>query len=120
VARVLTGPTLSPLGLLVTKVITPALPFEAKYVPGPPKRFAQGMGAVFTVTAAVLTFGFGQFGAAQVLLGLLIVPAALEAFVGFCVGCQIFKGLMRLGVIPEEICQECANIWARDARPTPA
>ena len=28
VARVLTGPTLSPLGQLVTRVITPALPIE--------------------------------------------------------------------------------------------
>ncbi len=35
VARVLTGPTLSPLGQLVTRVITPALPFEARMVPGP-------------------------------------------------------------------------------------
>jgi hypothetical protein len=44
VARVLSGPTLSPLGQLVTRVITPALPFEGKSVPGPPKRFAQGIG----------------------------------------------------------------------------
>ena len=41
VARVLTGPTLSPLGLLVTNVITPRLPVEPHYVPGPPKRFAR-------------------------------------------------------------------------------
>ncbi len=42
VARVLTGPTLSPLGQLVTKVVTPRLPLPAKYVAGPPKRFAAG------------------------------------------------------------------------------
>src|SRR5262245_10360550 len=42
VARVLTGPTLSPLGQLVTRVITPSLRRPAKLVPGPPKRFAQG------------------------------------------------------------------------------
>lgn len=120
VARVLTGPTLSPLGQLVTRVLTPALPFEAKLVPGPPKRFAQGIGAVFTVTAAILTYAFGQFSAAQVLLGVLIVPAALEAFVGFCVGCQIFKGLMRLGVIPDEICEQCANIWSRQPAGAPS
>ena len=45
VARVLTGPSLSPLGQLSTRVLTPNLPFAAKYVPGPPKRFAQGIGA---------------------------------------------------------------------------
>src|SRR5690242_10923962 len=59
VARVLTGPTLSPLGQLVTRVITPRLPVPPKYVAGPPKRFAQGIGATLTVTAAVLHFGFG-------------------------------------------------------------
>src|SRR5439155_16585709 len=53
-ARVATGPKLSPLGLLVTRVLVPALPFEKREVPGPPKRFAQAIGAVFTVTAATL------------------------------------------------------------------
>src|SRR5688572_26966340 len=60
VARVLAGPTLSPLGLLVTRVITPRLRIPAKLVPGPPKRFAQGIGAAFSVTALVLAVGFGQ------------------------------------------------------------
>jgi len=40
-ARVLTGPTLSPLGQLATRVVAPRLPVEPKLVPGPPKRFAQ-------------------------------------------------------------------------------
>src|SRR3954462_1589296 len=53
-ARVLTGPKLSPLGLLVTRVVTPRLPFPEKPVPGPPKRFAQGIGLAFSATAAVL------------------------------------------------------------------
>src|SRR3954468_15017753 len=44
VARVLTGPKASPLGQLVTRVVTPRLPVPAKLVPGPPKRFAQGIG----------------------------------------------------------------------------
>ena len=55
VARVLAGPTLSPLAQLVTRVLTPALGREPRLVPGPPKRFAQGIGAAVTVTAAVLT-----------------------------------------------------------------
>ena len=45
VARVLTGPKLSPLGQLVTKGITPRLDVDPRYVPGPPKRFAQAIGA---------------------------------------------------------------------------
>lgn len=115
-ARVLTGPSLSPLGQLVTRVITPALPVEPKLVPGPPKRFAQAIGAAFTVTAAVLTYGFDAFGAAQVVLGVLVVAASLEAFAGFCLGCQVFALLMRAGLIPDSVCEECNDIWARRER----
>jgi hypothetical protein len=115
VARVLTGPTLSPLGQLVTRVITPRVPWPPKLVPGPPKRFAQGIGAVFTVTVAVLTYGFDAFAAGQVLLGVLLIPASLEAFAGWCMGCAIFGQLMRVGVIPESVCEACADI--RLARP---
>ena len=58
-ARVLTGPTLSPLGQLATRVIAPRLPAAPRPVAGPPKRFAQAMGVVFSTTAVVLWFGFG-------------------------------------------------------------
>ncbi|MGQ0830691.1 MAG: DUF4395 domain-containing protein [Microthrixaceae bacterium] len=112
VARVLTGPRLSPLGLLVTRVITPALPFEPRLVPGPPKRFAQGIGAAFTLTALVATYGFGRFDVAQVVLGMLVVAASLEAFVGLCLGCKAFALLMRVGVIPPEVCEACNDIWS--------
>ncbi|MGH9184741.1 MAG: DUF4395 domain-containing protein [Acidimicrobiales bacterium] len=112
VARVLTGPKLSPLGQLVTRVITPRLPFAPRLVAGPPKRFAQGIGVVFSVTAALLALGFEQWGAAQIVLGLLVGAASLEAFLGFCLGCRIFALLMRTGVIPDEVCERCNNIWS--------
>jgi hypothetical protein len=112
IARVLTGPTLSPLGQLVTKVITPRLPIEARYVAGPPKRFAQGIGAVFSTTAAVLAVGFGLHTAGYVLLGVLVFFATLESAFGLCVGCKVFAVLMRVGVVPQEVCERCNNIWA--------
>jgi len=110
VARVLTGPTLSPLGQLVTKVVTPRLPVAERPVPGPPKRFAQGMGVAFSLTAAVLALGFGLHTAAYVVLGLLIIAATLESVFGLCLGCKIFALLMRAGVIPEEVCERCHNL----------
>jgi hypothetical protein len=116
VARVLTGPTLSPLGQLVTRVITPRLGLAERPVPGPPKRFAQGMGAVFSVTASILALGFGLRGAAYVLMGMLVVAASLEAFAGYCLGCRVFALLMRAGIIPESVCQECADLWSRAPR----
>jgi len=112
-ARVLTGPTLSPLGQLVTRVVTPALPFEAKMVAGPPKRFAQGIGATLSVTAAVLHFGFGATGAALVLVAMITVAAALESVFAFCLGCTIFGWLMKAGVIPEDVCVACNDITKR-------
>jgi hypothetical protein len=110
-ARVLTGPTLSPLGRLSMRVIAPRLG-APKYVPGPPKRFAQGMGAAFTTVAAVLALGFGAGTAADVLTGLLVVAATLESVFALCLGCQAFALLMRLGLIPAETCERCADIWS--------
>jgi hypothetical protein len=112
VARVATGPTLSPLGQLVTRVLTPRLPFAPKYVAGPPKRFAQGIGATLSVGAVVAYYGFGSTGAAYALVALIIIAATLESVFALCLGCRIFAALIRLGVIPEEICERCNNLWA--------
>jgi len=48
----------------------------------------------------------------------MVVFPALEAVLGFCVGCKLFAVLMKLGVVPEEICLECADISLRRARTT--
>ena len=115
-ARVATGPTLSPLGQLMTRVIRPRVPAAPRPVPGPPKRFAQGMGAVMTVAAAVLALGFDQHTAANVFLVLIIVAATLESVFALCLGCKVFAVLMRVGVIPASVCERCADFGSA-ARP---
>jgi hypothetical protein len=112
VARVATGPTLSPLGQFATRVLAPNLPFPPKYVAGPPKRFAQGIGATLSVAAVVAYYGFGSTTVAYALVGLIVVAATLESVFAVCLGCKAFAVLIRLGVIPEEICERCNNIWA--------
>ncbi|HEY3544358.1 MAG TPA: DUF4395 domain-containing protein [Gaiellaceae bacterium] len=107
VARALTGPTLSPLALLATRVVTPRLPVAPRYSPGPAKRFAQTIGALFTLTATGLWFGAGAHTAALVLVGVLAVFASLEAGFGVCIGCRMFFVGMRLGLVPAQICEEC-------------
>jgi hypothetical protein len=109
--RLLFGPRISPLALLSVKVITPRLG-KVKLVPGPPKRFAQGMGA-FVSTTALLLFAAGAAPAAWTVLGILIVAASLEAFLGFCLGCAIFGLLQRRGLIPAEVCEACNDINLR-------
>jgi hypothetical protein len=111
-ARVLTGPTLSPLGWLAQRVIAPRLG-APKPVPGPPKRFAQGMGAAMATVALVLALPVGAHTAADVVLSLFVVAAGLESIFAICLGCQVFSLLMRLGVVPEAVCAECADVSLR-------
>lgn len=116
VARVVSGPTLSPLGQLVTRVITPRLGRPEKVVPGPPKRFAQFIGAMFS-TGAVVAWVLDAPTVSVILMVGLLVAASLEAFLGFCLGCAIFGRLMKTGVIPESVCEACQDITLRRRQP---
>ncbi len=115
VARVATGPRLSPLGQLATKVVVPRLGLPTRLTAGAPKRFAQGIGATLSLVAVVLRFGFDAVGASQVVVGMIAGAATLEAAFGYCIGCKIFALLMRWGVIPTEVCEACADISRRPA-----
>jgi hypothetical protein len=111
--RLLFGPRISPFGILSVKVLTPLLG-KTRLVAGPPKRFAQGLGAAMSTAAAIL-LAAGLAPAAWILLAVLIAAASLEAFAGFCLGCAIFGFLQRRGLIPEDICEACNNIPLRRA-----
>jgi Domain of unknown function (DUF4395) len=114
VARALTGPKLSPLGLLATRLVTPRLRVRHRYSPGPAKRFAQTIGAVFTVVATLLYYAVGAHTAAFALLGVLALFASLESAAGLCVGCQAFYLGMRLGLVPPTVCEDCARVLAHE------
>ncbi|MGH2969307.1 MAG: DUF4395 domain-containing protein [Solirubrobacteraceae bacterium] len=111
-ARVLAGPRFSPLALLATKFVAPRLG-RPKDVPGPPKRFAQGMGAAITTAGAIAAVAPGWEGVTAVLLVALVAAATLESVFAFCVGCQVFALLMRTGLVPESVCLECADLSRR-------
>ena len=110
-ARVLTGPTLSPLGWTAQNLVAPRLGLK-RPVPGPPKRFAQGIGAVMSTGALVLAFAVSPHAADAVLI-VLMVAAGLESVFGYCIGCKIFGLLMRAGLVPETVCEDCADISRR-------
>jgi Domain of unknown function (DUF4395) len=116
-ARVSAGPKISPLGQFAVRVAAPRLTRWQRSVPGPPKRFAQTMGLAFTgaTTIVWLTAGWGD---ARWILLPLIVAASLEGFLGYCVGCTVFGWLMRRGVIPESVCEECGDLSRRYASVT--
>ena len=110
-ARVLTGPTLSPLGWTAQNLVAPRLGLK-RPVPGPPKRFAQGIGAVMSTAALVLAFAVSPHGADAVLI-VLMVAAGLESIFGYCTGYKIFGLLMRAGLVSETVCEDCADISRR-------
>lgn len=114
IARLATGPTLSPLGQFAVRVAGPRITAWQKFVPGPPKRFAQGIGAVLTSAATILWLSVGWSVARWVLVP-LIAAASLEGFFGFCLGCTVFGWMIRWGVVPESVCAECGDLSARYA-----
>lgn len=104
------GPRWSPLGRLAAGVVAPRLG-PARPVSGTPKRFAQAVGLTFTVGAG-LALALGADTVTVVLLSVLLVFATLEAVLGFCAGCWVFARLIRLGVVRDDVCVECADLGA--------
>ena len=111
-ARVVAGPAFSPLALIVTRIITPKLNFNHKFVPGPPKRFAQTIGLTFAATALILS-SLDYSLAAKLVIVALIFAATLESVFAICLGCIMFSFLMKRGVIPQSVCESCNDISLR-------
>ena len=88
----------------------------AKLVPGPPKRFAQAIGATLSV-GALIAFYLGAPTLSWVLVGLIIVAATLESVFGICLGCIIFGRLQAIGLIPASVCEACNDIRLRHGSP---
>jgi hypothetical protein len=110
ILRTTFGPKASPLARGVQRFVRPRVRSLTRPVAGPPKRFASGIGAVLTSLAALLWL-LGIAGPVLVTIGVvMIVFPALEAVAGICVGCKVFAILMKLGIVPDEICLECADI----------
>ncbi len=109
-ARVLTGPSLSPLAQVATKIVAKSLTRYAKYSPGKPKRFAQSIGLVVTSLVGVLYYGFGLNDVGNLFLTVLIVFATMEASLGICVGCLIYRNLIKFHILKETVCVDCANL----------
>lgn len=117
--RATLGPQASPIARFVSVVVRPRVRALPRPTPGTPKRFAAAIGATMTVAATVLWLAHLVTGADWPVTGVVVVAGimtlfpALEALAGLCVGCVISGWLMRTGLVPEEICVECADITTR-------
>jgi hypothetical protein len=109
------GPSASPIAIVVNRWVRPRVSAKPRYTAGPPKRFAAAVGAVFTLAATVLWLAGSTVPVVLIGVVMVIFPA-LESIAGICVGCIVFGWLMRLGVIPESVCVECADLTRRAAQ----
>lgn len=107
-ARVLTGPTASPLGQFSVRIATPfverSFGVDSRRVPGSPKRFAQLIGLIFTAGAAIGWIS-GQHWLAFTLVIGLVMAASLEAFAAVCLGCIAYSAIWG--------CADCDDVSER-------
>ena len=116
ILRTAFGPKASPVAQGVQRFVRPRVDVPKRLSPGPPKRFAAAVGAALTTVAAVL-WVLGVASPVVVVIGVvMIVFPALESILGFCVGCKVFGVGMKLGIVPEEICLDCADISQRPGK----
>ena len=64
-----------------------------------PHLFAQGVGGIF-LAFSTLAFLLGQPAAGWALAGIVVVLAAVNLFLGFCLGCFMYYQLARIGFRP--------------------
>ncbi len=108
-ARVLYGPDYSPAAQLALRGIIPIFKISNKPTAGIPKRFAQFIGLIFSLSA-LLFFSFNLVLEFQITISILAFFAFLEASLGFCAGCYAFSLLIKWGIVPEETCERCNNL----------
>lgn len=118
------GPQASPIAQLVNRWIRPRVAAPTRPTAGAPKQFAASIGAVMTIAATALWIVNLATGSSAAITAVVVIGAImvlfpfLEAVFGFCVGCKLFAGLMRLGLVPEDVCLDCADITSRRQRQT--
>jgi Domain of unknown function (DUF4395) len=87
-----------PYGLLFKKVVRPRLKPPTELEDPIPPTFAQGVGFFITAIGVILTL-LGLTIALPIAAALAFVAAFLNSVFGYCLGCQIYLLLVRLGVL---------------------
>ena len=87
-----------PYGLLFKKLVRPRLTPPTELEDPIPPTFAQGVGFVITAIGVILTL-LGLTLALPIAAALAFVAAFLNSVFGYCLGCQIYLLLVRVGVL---------------------
>lgn len=96
------APQSSPYRLLYRGVVVPLGLLRPRVVEDDPAphRFAQGIGTIFLVAAALVLFLTGAAALGWTLDLIVFVLAGINLAVGFCAGCFVYYHLGRLGLLP--------------------
>jgi len=89
----------TPHAWLFKKFVRPRLGAPDELEDPAPPRFAQGVGLAFLVVALV-GYLVSATLVAQIALGLALVAAVLNAVFRFCLGCELYLLIRRLGPSP--------------------
>lgn len=84
-----------PYGLIFKKLVRPRLKAPKELEDSRPPQFAQFVGLVVSGAGLALYFAQVPYGIA-IAAGALLIATTLQAYFGYCLGCQIYLGLKRL------------------------
>ena len=107
IIRVLLHPSYSPLVWISGKVINPIVKYRKRIITFKPKRFAAGIG-IFMSALALYFYIVDLSVLKNIVLSILALFSFLETFFKFCAGCKIFGLLIKLKILPEEVCEDCS------------
>jgi hypothetical protein len=88
-----------PYGLFFKRVIRPRLKPPTELEDPTPPTFAQGVGFVITLAGLLLSLIPGVGLALPIAAALAFIAAFLNSVFAYCLGCQIYLLLVRLGVL---------------------
>lgn len=94
----LLSPATQPWSVLFRTVVQPKLPAPREWEDPRPPRFAQAVGLVVVGLGLILHL-FAVPWALVIAAAAAFIAAALNAAIGFCLGCEIYLLLARVGVI---------------------
>ena len=92
------GNSRHPFGWLYKNLVKPRLSAPKELEDSRPPQFAQAVGLFVSAAGIVLYVAAVPYGLA-IAAGALFLASTLQAYFGYCLGCQIYLGLKRVGVI---------------------
>ncbi len=95
-------PEYSPYRLVYRRIVLPLKLWQPRIAEDDPAphRFAQGVGAVLLIAAALVLFLTTATVLGWILNLIVFVLAGINLTVGFCAGCFVYYHLGRLGMLP--------------------